>query len=50
MPLNRSNVSHPMVTVLRAVSPRVCIAMPDGLEAGEGVRKDPHPFVCGELV
>ena len=39
-----------MVIVLRAVSPCVCIVVLDGLEAGEGVLKDPHPFVRGELV
>ena len=34
--------------VSRTVSHWVCIAVPDGLEAGEEFGKDPHPIVCGE--
>jgi hypothetical protein len=39
-----------VVIVVRAVSPWVCIAMLNGLEIGEKVRKDSYSIVWGELV
>ena len=36
--------------VLRAVCFRVGGMVPNGLEAGDGVRKDAHPVVCSEFL